>query len=368
MPLRCSGSGLMSAALFAAAILTTGCVSRKPAMTEFAPLTPPQESIQPATPVIPAPAPPKIGQKLERSGDEICVCGQFYHTGTPVVLWTDPGGYDAYRVEKRFGPYADASWDATQKKTPEMHNPARYGLRADGLSPEQLEQVRGGGWDIDLLRNIVDQFVIHYDVSGTSRQCFKVLQDYRGLSVHFMLDLDGTIYQCLDLKERAWHATTSNTRSVGVEIANIGAYAENEKDLFSRWYKQDPDGKTRIVLPQDLGDGGIRTPNFIARPARNELVKGEIQGRERRQYDFTPQQYEALTKLTATLCTLFPKLKCDCPRDDTGKPVTHKLPDAELKQYQGLIGHYHIQADKSDPGPAFQWDQVVNGARQLLGK
>jgi len=38
-------------------------------------------------------------------------------------------------------------------------------------------------------------------------QCFKVLHDHRDLSVHFMLDLDGTIYQTLDLKERAWHAT-----------------------------------------------------------------------------------------------------------------------------------------------------------------
>jgi tyrosyl-tRNA synthetase len=51
------------------------------------------------------------------------------------------------------------------------------------------------------------------------RQCFKVLHDARDLSVHFMLDLDGTIYQTLDLKERAWHATTSNSRSVGAARA-----------------------------------------------------------------------------------------------------------------------------------------------------
>ena len=44
-----------------------------------------------------------------------------------------------------------------------------------------------------------------------------------------MLDLDGTIYQTLDLKERAWHATTSNSRSVGIEIANIGAYPPTAK-------------------------------------------------------------------------------------------------------------------------------------------
>ena len=48
--------------------------------------------------------PAKIGEKLARRGDEIMVCGQLYHTTTRVVLWTDPGGYDAYRVEPRFAP------------------------------------------------------------------------------------------------------------------------------------------------------------------------------------------------------------------------------------------------------------------------
>src|SRR5690242_2873266 len=46
-----------------------------------------------------------IATPLVRSGDEIVVCGQYFHTNTPVVLWTDPGGYDAYRVERRFAPF-----------------------------------------------------------------------------------------------------------------------------------------------------------------------------------------------------------------------------------------------------------------------
>ena len=333
--------------LFMLATILAGCNSMKPTAIET-----PTHSI--------------IGQPLQRQGDEICVCGQFFHTGTPVVLWMDPGGYDAYRVERRFGPLEESSWETTHKKNPGMESPNRYGLRKDGLSPEQLDRVRGGGWDIPLLQQVVDQFVIHYDVCGTSRQCFKVLQDSRGLSVHFMLDLDGTIYQTLDLKERAWHATTSNSRSIGVEIANIGSYAENEKDLFVHWYARDPDGSTRITLPQDLGDGGIRTADFVGRPMRNEPVTGNIQGHERRQYDFTPQQYEALTKLTAALCKVFPKLPCDYPRGTDGKLVTHVLPKDELAVYKGLIGHYHIQAEKADPGPAFQWDFVIDGARRLL--
>src|SRR4051794_18814176 len=49
-------------------------------------------------------AEPRVGEPLARRGDEIVVCGQLFHTTAPVVLWTDPGGYDAYRVDRRFGP------------------------------------------------------------------------------------------------------------------------------------------------------------------------------------------------------------------------------------------------------------------------
>ena len=53
----------------------------------------------------------QAGAKLERKGDEIVIAGQFFHTGAPVVLWTDPGGYDAYRTERRFVPWEQASFE-----------------------------------------------------------------------------------------------------------------------------------------------------------------------------------------------------------------------------------------------------------------
>lgn len=59
------------------------------------------------------------GRPLERAGDEIVVCGRLVHTGAPVVLWLDPGGYDAYRVECRFSP-------ATRPSHPVSDDPVRY--------------------------------------------------------------------------------------------------------------------------------------------------------------------------------------------------------------------------------------------------
>ncbi len=95
-------------------------------------------------------------------------------------------------------------------------------------------------------------------------------------------------------------------------------------------------------------------------------VAGEVQGKKLTQYDFTPQQYDALIKLTATLCTVFPKLNCDYPRDEKGNLIPRKLEKGALEKYHGVIGHYHIQTEKIDPGPALQWDRVIDGARKAM--
>jgi N-acetyl-anhydromuramyl-L-alanine amidase AmpD len=302
---------------------------------------------------------------VPRKGDEIVVAGQLFHTGTRVITWMDPGGYDGYRVERRFSPIDESSWEKSKAAVKDLASPNRYSVRREGLTADELERVRGGGWDLPTLQRTVDQFVLHYDVAGVSKQCIKVMQDQRGLSVHFMLDIDGTIYQTLDLKERAWHATTSNTRSVGIEIANMGAYPRNELKVLDEWYPRDERGPY-IKVPARIGDPMIFTKNFVGRPARPDLIRGVIQGNELLQYDFTPEQYAALIKLTAALCKVFPKIACDYPRDDRGQLVTGKLPDAELKSYGGVLGHFHIQTNKVDPGPALQWDRVIGGALELL--
>jgi len=296
--------------------------------------------------------------------DEIVVCGKRFHIGTPVVLWTDPGGYNGYQASPAFAPMKPEPWSLERDDSP-----THFGSRTGALPRDEARRVNATGWSLTQLQRVVDQFVLHYDGSGVSRECFRTIHDGRGLSVHFMVDIDGTIYQTLDLQERAWHATTSNDRSVGVEIANVGAFDPITAKLkFEPWFAQDVDGSTRITIPAKLGDGGVRTPGFVGRPARPMYVQGRIHGKSVQQYDFTPQQYAALIKLTAGLCRVFPKMKCDYPRDSAGGLIRGKLPDKQLNRYAGVIGHYHIQTNKIDPGPAFQWDLVIDGAREELKK
>ena len=304
----------------------------------------------------------KPGTLTPRHGDEIMVAGRLVHTGAPVVLWTDPGGYDAYRVERRFAPPDKSSWSEIEGA---IGSPNRYSLRRRGLDDETLERVRGGGWSLEELQETVDQFVLHYDVSGTSRQCFKILHDRRGLSVHFMLDIDGTIYQTLDVKERAWHATKANDRSVGIEIAHIGAYERVPGTPLEEWYQRDKLGYW-INLPGWMGDGGVRTPGFLGRPDSDRFVEGEINGRTLVQPDFTPEQYDSLTKLTAALCTVLPNIACEYPRDSDGQPLGRVMTDDEFDAFRGVLGHQHVQDNKIDPGPAMDWERVIGGARTIM--
>lgn len=299
------------------------------------------------------------GSHSPRLGDEIIVAGQMFHTGTRVVTYLDPQGYNAYRCYNHFDPSKTQPQAPVDKGNPNRYSPTRRHL------PEDLQAcVNEEGWTLDNLRKQVDLFVIHYDVCGTSQQCFYILHDYRGLSVQFMLDLDGTVYQTLDLTERAWHAGTANDRSVGVEIAHWGAYSSPEK--AAEWYAIDDNGWPYVNFPESFTRRSLLTPDFTARPARKQMIEGEINGSKRYQYDFTNEQYEALGKLTAALHRVLPRIELAVPCGPDGRIITEVLPDEQLEDFHGLVAHWHITRQKQDPGPAFDWDRVLNTARWAL--
>ncbi|MBL8859478.1 MAG: N-acetylmuramoyl-L-alanine amidase [Planctomycetes bacterium] len=306
---------------------------------------------------------------------DIVICGQRIPIGAPVVLWDEPPYYDATKTDPRFGP-AGPKTPVGPRYQPgrvrKLPNPAFVAApkagAADTRAPDQRSEtidevlVSGTARDPSVLREVVDQFVLHHDACGLSRTCFKVLQDVRGLSVHFMLDIDGTIYQTIDLRDTTWHATKSNRRSIGIEIANIGAYTARDAWQLEAWYQRDAHG-TRITFPAHIVETGVRTPGFVGRPARAHRVLGEIQGDSLQQFDFTPEQYASLVKLTRALCREFPKIKPDAPRDEHGFVQTRALTDEAWREFGGILGHYHVQTNKNDPGPAFDWEPFLAAVR-----
>ncbi len=340
----------------------------------------------PAKPV-PQAAPDAVAHPIEEArpspleNDAIVICGHRVHTGTRVVLWTEAPHYDASSERPRFpdptGKIADKTGLHYQPgRLHAVPNPEYVPAGPENQPDERTAlqkqptvsqvAVPADSHDSQLVADVVDQFVLHYDVCGLSRTCFRVLQDERMLSVHFMLDIDGTIYQTLDLRDTAWHATKSNPRSIGIEIANMGAYPLKRANALDDWYRRDTIG-TYIQIPARVQESGVLTPGFVGRPARGPApIVGVVQGEELEQYDLTPEQYASLVKLAAALCREFPKITPDAPRDENGQVLDHVLDDDEWRDVHGILGHFHVQKNKTDPGPAFDWEPFLAAVRARI--
>ena len=291
------------------------------------------------------------GDLAPRKGDEIVIAGRFVHTGVPVILWIDAGGYDGYRTHRHDEPQLDGPRDQPDRI-------ARYGSIRRGLSDPLLQKIQQQSWCLEDLAHVIDTVVLHYDACGSSSRCFHVLHDIRGLSCHFLLDVDGTIYQTLDVKERAWHAGPANDRSIGIEIAHFGAFSTKEK--ADHHYILE-DGSMRLNPDSVAGTSAANAPPY---PARDLLFEGEIHGQRLYQRDFTEAQYRSLESLLITLCRTLPRIEPVVPRLENGSVHDRLRPEPPGEPVAGIVGHWHVGTHKVDPGPAFDWDRMEKALRR----
>ena len=245
------------------------------------------------------------------AGTSIVVAGQSFDVGRPVVLWNEPEGFDGYATSC-IEPRAIASSPCCRESK------RRYADRK-GMQGRSLAS----------LKAVVRQVVLHLDGCVNSRSCFHSMHDMPtvngkcGLSAHFMIDADGTIYQTLDLLESAWHAEQANPISVGIEICNRGDASRNELDRLPRDYR--------------------------TRPVKDVVINGHLF----HAFDFRPEQYASVLALNRVLVRLFPLVRPVYPERD-GKPLLETLKDP--MSFNGIVGHLHVdkQQHKWDPG-AFDW-------------
>jgi len=163
-------------------------------------------------------------------------------------------------------------------------------------------------------------FVNHWDVCLNSTSCASVL-NRRGISVHFLIDNDGTIYQALDMQHGAWHAghVRSNRASVGVEISN--AYYPKYQD----WYVKNGFGERPTI--EDAWVHGEELDPFLG---------------------FYPVQIEALKALWEAIHQSA-DVELQTPLDqNTNKTSTKYYQDALYGNFSGFVSHYHISKKKID--------------------
>tara|TARA_Y100001938_G_scaffold147861_1_gene230076 strand:- start:2461 stop:3414 length:954 start_codon:yes stop_codon:yes gene_type:complete len=162
-------------------------------------------------------------------------------------------------------------------------------------------------------------FVNHWDVCLNSKACQTVL-DKRGISVHFLIDNDGTIYQTLDMQHGAWHAGSErvNRASLGVEISN--AYYPK----YQSWYTENGFGERPIKE-------NIRVHGELLQPFT----------------DFYPVQVEALKELWKAInkSTNIPYETVTNQFSTTSKRYEQ---DAKYGKFSGFVSHYHVSKEKID--------------------
>ena len=165
-------------------------------------------------------------------------------------------------------------------------------------------------------------FVNHWDVCLSAESCAKVLNK-RGISVHFLIDNDGTIYQMLDTQHKAWHAgipkyTGGNPKGIGVEISN--AYYPKYQD----WYVKNGYGERPLM------EGAV--------------VHGKTQKPFLWFYD---RQLEALKALWKAV-HLGIDIPLEYPENDDGSLCETVHRECERGTFSGVCNHYNFIKSKID--------------------
>ena len=252
-----------------------------------------------------------------RASGNIIVCGRSYNIGWKVVNWYDNPSFSAYYR----GCYKGK--EGGRPTSPYPFAPAK-GLERAVQRYRERRYMGGARNDLRRLQDIIRQFVIHHDGCATSESCFHVLHDERGLSVHFLIDNDGTIYQTLDLADGAFHAAGVNEISIGVELCNRGQVELDGPEFYRRKF-----GINRNVV------------DVVIHNTRYHM------------WAYTPEQYMAMEALGKALARLLPNLPQVFPEWNSNILNTWMQ---EPRGFAGYIGHFHITNNKWDPGGFdFKW-------------
>ena len=172
-----------------------------------------------------------------RPQGNLIIGGQVFQIDAPVVNWHE-NGWDATSelcLPTKDNTVAKCTPAGPGKMVPYGKLPFGAYTRRYSTRPALRNSKWNNGMNApyDAAKNVIKKFVIHHDGCATADMCFTVLQNERGLSVHFLLDNDGTIYQTIDLALMAYHASEWNTDSIGVELCCRGD-AKKEPTYYSR--------------------------------------------------------------------------------------------------------------------------------------
>ncbi len=166
---------------------------------------------------------------------------------------------------------------------------------------------------------IPTMIVTHWDVALSASSCYKILKN-KGISSHFAIDNDGTIYQMVDTQNIAWHAGNRgvNNTSIGIDFSN--AYYTK----YQKYYEK---------------------KGFGSRPV---LGDSKVHGRTLKEHlGYYPVQIEAYKALVKCLSEHY-DIPLVCPLDNNGDLLTTVHPPSKKANWHGVVSHYNLTDGKID--------------------
>ncbi len=170
----------------------------------------------------------------------------------------------------------------------------------------------------------IENIILHYTVTRNAEQAFKALKE-RGLSYHYIIDKDGTIYQLVPENKMALHAGCKgkeegtceigyNSKSIGIALVNCGYQDESNN----------------------------------CKAEQNKIINIPYKGHDKWE-QYTQEQISSLAKLIADI-----------------EKRNNLLTEQGTINENIIINHSDVDKGKTDPGPALNKKAVISLANQEL--
>lgn len=182
----------------------------------------------------------------------------------------------------------------------------------------------------------VRALVLHTTMTATAREALDELLK-AGLSTHFTIDFDGTLFQSLDVARIADHVNEYNPSTISVELVNPMPNLVHNPDA-PPFDPAHPRAAELGAQPRE------KSPRML-------INSGRVQS-----YGYTAAQERTLAALARALGSVFPRIDAGVPRDVHGALIMG------IVQYpgalEGIIGHWHLNDERWDPGPGMDWEAL----------
>ncbi len=198
------------------------------------------------------------------------------------------------------------------------------------------------------LKDAVNKIVLHTDVCRTGADCFRALAE-QGLSSHFIIDWDGTIYQTCDPMHTCLHAGEVNKLSIGFDLNNV------LPNLATKGYSSVTYAGEMAMVPGVTGIDDPQSPYYRPRGTKRKVINRI----DCMSYGYCDAQYTSFLAVLKALLKVLPSVKPYPPMDESGQVILGVIDD--FLGFSGIMAHWHISATRWDPGPEFDWDRMVAG-------